>query len=47
MAPDAKVSSIKVFFIANPAVKQALPGPMADFDCTMLVLPNKTISSPL
>lgn len=45
MAPDAKVSSIKAFFIANPAVEQALPGPMADFNCTVLVLPHETIPS--
>lgn len=45
MAPDAKVSSIKAFFIASPTVKQALPSPMADFNCTVLVLSHETIPS--
>lgn len=45
MAPNAKFSSIKAFFIANPMVKQALPGPMADFYCTVLVVSHETIPS--
>lgn len=45
MAPDAKVSPIKAFFIANPTVKQALSGPMADFNCTVLMPPHETIPS--
>jgi len=45
MALDAKVSPIKEFFITNPTVKQALPGPMANFNCTVLALSHKTIPS--
>ncbi len=45
MAPNAEVSPIKAFFVANATVKQALPGPMADFYCAVLVLSHETIPS--
>ncbi len=45
MAPNAKFSSIKAFFIANLMIKQALSSPVTDFYCAVFVLSQETIPS--